>query len=145
VRSTAGNPICCKTQWARSLLVKPSAKGEVELSVVRPSRRLVALALLLLCSAITPIGSAQTVQIPPGMRLVEIHLARNLPVAPGDYVDVLVTAKQGRTRTVLHNVKVAATDQGTRVVAFLVSPDDAQKVMAAGEQGKFRLSRWKSN
>ena len=83
------------------------------------------MALLLFCSAIPPFGSAQALQIPHGMRAVKIRVASVLSVSPGVYVDVLVTTKRGQTRTVLQNVKVAASHQNTRVVTFLVSPDDA--------------------
>jgi hypothetical protein len=43
---------------------------------------------------------------------------------------------------VLENVEVVAANKNTRVVTFLASPEDAQKVM--NEQGKFRLRLWKS-
>jgi Flp pilus assembly protein CpaB len=79
------------------------------------------------------------------MRAVEIRVASDLSATPGDHVDVLVTAKQGATRIVLHNVKVVAADQNIRVVTFLLSPDDAQKAAAADGQGKFSLRLWKSN
>jgi hypothetical protein len=46
---------------------------------------------------------------------------------------------------VLENVEVAAAEKESGVVTFLVSPDDAQRVMDAGEQGEFRLRLWKSN
>ncbi len=58
-------------------------------------------------------------------------------------MDVLVTT--GETTTVLENVKVIAADQSTRTVTFLVTPDDAHRLMIAGGQVGFRVSLWKSN
>jgi Flp pilus assembly protein CpaB len=64
---------------------------------------------------------------------------------PGDHVDVLIAGKGQEITTVLENVEVAAAEKESGVVTFLVSPDDAQRVMDAGEQGEFRLRLWKSN
>jgi len=69
----------------------------------------------------------------------------NIPVAPGDYVDVLVIGEGKESSTVLQNVDVVAEDQKAGVVEFFVSPDDAQRVTQAGERGQFRLRLWKSN
>ncbi|PYX67406.1 MAG: hypothetical protein DMG74_00130 [Acidobacteria bacterium] len=121
---------------------------ELKFSVMRRSHKLVmlgTLALLLSCSAIPPSGSVPTVQIPPGMRALDMHVDEDVFVAAGDHVDVLLTIKQGQTSTVIENVEVAAANQSTRVVTFLVSPDDARRVMIAGEQGQFRLRLWKSD
>jgi hypothetical protein len=71
-----------------------------------------------------------------------MHLDEDVSVAAGDHVDVLVRTEQGQTGTVLENVEVVAANKNTRVVTFLASPGDAQKVM--DEQGKFRLRLWKS-
>jgi Flp pilus assembly protein CpaB len=72
-----------------------------------------------------------------------MHLDENVSVASGDHLDVLLTTEQGQTSTALENVEVVAMDQSTRVVTFLASPNDAQKVMAA--EGKFRLRLRKSD
>ena len=105
------------------------------------AKLLVAVALLTSCG-----DKAQVVlrvQIPRGMRAVSVR--SNIAVAPGDHVDVLVVGKGQQTNTVLENVEVAAAEKESGIVTFLVSPDDAQKVTNAGEQGKFRLRLWKSN
>lgn len=112
-------------------------------SIMRPSYKFVvlgALALSMSCSAIPPSGSAPEVHIPRGMHAVSMHIDENVSVASGDHVDVLLTTKQGQTSTALENVEVVAVNQSTRVVTFLASPDDAQKVMAA--EGEFRLRLW---
>jgi len=79
------------------------------------------------------------------MRALDMHVDEDVFVAAGDHVDVLLTIKQGQTSTVIENVEVAAANQSTRVVTFLVSPDDARRVMIPGEQGQFRLRLWKSD
>lgn len=111
---------------------------------MRSSPRVATLATFLLYSAILTFGSAQTVQIPLGMRAVNIRIADDLSAVAGDRVNVLVTVKQGATRVVLQNVKVVAADKNTHVVTFFLSPDDAQKATDADGQGKFSLRLWKS-
>jgi Flp pilus assembly protein CpaB len=100
-----------------------------------------AVALLTSCGDKTQV--VPRVQIPRGMRAVSVR--SNVAVAPGDHVDVLVVGKGQKTNTVLENVEIAAAEKESGVVTLLVSPDDAQKVTDAGEQGKLRLRLWKSN
>jgi Flp pilus assembly protein CpaB len=104
---------------------------------------LVSAALALLVSCGDNVHVVPVVQIPRGMRAVSV--ISDISVAPGDHVDVLVSGKGHETNTVLENVEIAAADKESGVVTFLVSPDDAQRVMDAGEQGKFRLRQWKSD
>jgi Flp pilus assembly protein CpaB len=101
------------------------------------------LALLLSCG--DNVHVVPMVRIPPGMRGLSIPINEGISVVPGDHVDVLVVGKGQETKTVLENVEVAAAEKESGVVVFLVSPDDAQRVTDAGEQGKFRLRLWKSN
>jgi Flp pilus assembly protein CpaB len=103
----------------------------------------VVLALLLSCG--DSVHVVPMVQIPAGMRGLAIHIDEGTSVVPGDHVDVLVVGKGQETNTVLENVEVAAAEEEYGIVTFLVSPDDAQKVTKAGEQGRFRLRLWKSN
>jgi Flp pilus assembly protein CpaB len=107
------------------------------------------LVLFLSCSTTPPSGSVPAIHpaihIPPGMRAVSIHLDESLSGAPGDHVDVSLTTKQGETSTVLENVQLADVNLNARLVTFMVSSDDAQKVMTASEQGKFRLRMRKSD
>ena len=84
-----------------------------------------------------------TVPIPRGMRAVS--LISDIPVTPGDRVDVLVVAKGQETKSVLENAEVAAADKESGIVTFLLSPGDAAKVTEAGQSGKFRLRPWKSD
>ena len=104
---------------------------------------LVSTAVALLISCGDKAQVMPRVQIPPGMRGLTIRIDEGISVVPGDHVDVLVVGKGQETNTVLENAEVAAAESG--VVTFLVSPDDAQKVTDAGEQGKFRLRLWKSD
>lgn len=85
------------------------------------------------------------VRIPPGMRGLTIRISEGISVVPADHVDVLVVGKGQETNTVLENVEVAAAEKESGIVTFLVSPDDAQRVTDAGEQGKFRLRPEKSD
>jgi pilus assembly protein CpaB len=98
--------------------------------------------------------------IPPGMRAVSVRVNDTTGVAgfvlPGTRVDVLLTGNpegvnQQETTTVLENVAVLATGQKlernaagepqtTPVITLLVSPDDAQKLTLAANQGKIQLS-----
>ena len=115
------------------------------MAIMRRSPRLATLAVLLLYPAIPTFGSAQTVQIPRGMRAVKIRIADDLSAVAGDRVDLLVTANQGATRVVLQNLKVVSADKNTLVVTFFLSPDDAQRATDADAQGKFSLRLRKSN
>ena len=97
--------------------------------------------------------------IPPGMRAVSVRVNDTTSVSgfvqPGTRVDVLLTgnpagSNEQQTTTILENVAVLAT--GTRmernaagearaapVVTLLVSPDDAQKLTLASNQGHIQL------
>lgn len=98
--------------------------------------------------------------IPPGMRAVSVRVNDVIAVAgfvlPGTRVDVLLTGNPGAggepvTTTVLENVAVLATGQklernaagdpqNTAVITLLVSPEDAQKLTLATQQGRIQLS-----
>lgn len=97
--------------------------------------------------------------IPPGMRAVSVRVNDTTSVAgfvlPGTRVDVLLTGNpegaQTQTTTVLENVAVLATGQKLErntagepqsypVITLLVSPDDAQKLTLAANQGKIQLA-----
>jgi Flp pilus assembly protein CpaB len=93
-------------------------------------------------------GSGMQSLIPPGMRAVSVRVNEvigNMAVLPGMRVDVLLTgssssANEEQTTTVLENVPVIATGQQqpqtARVITFLVSPEDAQKLTLANTQGR---------
>jgi pilus assembly protein CpaB len=98
--------------------------------------------------------------IPPGMRAVSVRVNDTTSVSgfvlPGTHVDVLLTGNPGgsseqQTTTVLENLAVIATGQKlernaagepqtTPVITLLVSPDDAQKLTLASNQGKIQLA-----
>jgi len=98
--------------------------------------------------------------IPPGMRAVSVRVNDTSSVSgfvlPGTRVDVLLTgnpegSSQQQTTTVLENVAVLANGpklernaagepQATTVITLLVSPDDAQKLTLASNQGKIQLA-----
>ncbi|MGA7382596.1 MAG: Flp pilus assembly protein CpaB [Terriglobales bacterium] len=105
-------------------------------------------------------GSGLPSLIPPGMRAVSVRVNDTTSVSgfvlPGTHVDVLLTGNpQGssdpQTTTVLENVAVIATGQRlernsagepqtTPVITLLVSPDDAQKLTLASNQGHIQLA-----
>ena len=96
-----------------------------------------------------------TAKIPDGMRAVAVvtNEVNNVSgfLFPGSHVDVLVTfrgdaGKDPMTSTVLQNIEVLSTGerlepdpsgkpQNVKVVTLLISPDDAQKLMLASNQG----------
>lgn len=98
--------------------------------------------------------------IPPGMRAVSVRVNDTISVAgfvlPGTRVDVLLTGNPGgsneqQTTTVLEDIAVLATGQKlernaagepqtTPVITLLVSPDDAQKLTLATNQGHIQLT-----
>lgn len=98
--------------------------------------------------------------IPPGMRALSVRVNDVIAVAgfvlPGTRVDVLLTGNPGSggdsvTTTVLENVAVLATGQklernaagepqNTAVITLLVSPEDAQKLTLASQEGRIQLS-----
>jgi pilus assembly protein CpaB len=98
--------------------------------------------------------------IPTGMRAVSVRVNEVVGVAgfvtPGTRVDILVTGAppsggDQQTATVLKNVLVIAAGknldrnntgdaQAAAVITLLVSPDDAQKLTLASQQGRIQLS-----
>jgi pilus assembly protein CpaB len=98
--------------------------------------------------------------IPPGMRAVSVRVNEVVGVAgfvtPGTRVDILVTGAppsggDQQTTTVLRNVLVIAAGknlerstngdaQAAAVITLLVSPDDAQKLTLASQQGRIQLA-----
>jgi pilus assembly protein CpaB len=105
-------------------------------------------------------GSGLPGLIPPGMRAVSVRVNEVVAVAgfviPGTRVDVLLTGNPGggseqATTTVLENVAVLAAGQKLErnsagepqtaaVITLLVSPDDAQKLTLASNEGHIQLS-----
>lgn len=104
-------------------------------------------------------GSGLPALIPTGMRAVSVRVNDTTSVAgfvqPGTRVDVLLTGNPGgsneqQTTTILENVAVVATGQkmertntgdsrATAVITLLLSPDDAQKLTLATNQGHIQL------
>ena len=117
-------------------------------------------------SKLAPVGSGAG--LPPtiteGMRAISVKVNEVIGVAgfvvPGTFVDVLVTARGSsttantETRTVLSKVQVLtagtrydqerATKEGkaipTTVVTLLLTPDDAEKLTLASEEGRIMLA-----
>lgn len=103
-------------------------------------------------------GTGLASLIPPGMRAVSVRVNDVVSVAgfvqPGSRVDVLGTGNPGsggerQTTTVLENVAVIAVgkslertgeSQPAPVITLLVSPDDAQKLTLAAQEGRIQLS-----
>jgi len=104
-------------------------------------------------------GAGLPSMIPQGMRAVSIRVNDVVSVAgfvqPGTRVDVMVTGLHGtgenQTTTVLENVAVIAVgrslldrvtgDTGNAgVVTLLASPDDAQKLTLAAQEGRIQLA-----
>jgi pilus assembly protein CpaB len=105
-------------------------------------------------------GSGLPSMIPPGMRAVSVRVNDVVSVAgfvqPGTRVDVLATGNEGgnerQTTTVLENVAVIAVGrslldriitgetQTAGVITLLVSPDDAQKLTLASQEGRIQLA-----
>lgn len=98
--------------------------------------------------------------IPPGMRAVSVRVNEVVAVAgfvvPGTRVDVLLTGNprgtdEPLTTTVLENVEVLAAGQKLQhsaqgepqsvpVITLLVSPEDAQKLTMASNEGRIQLT-----
>jgi len=98
--------------------------------------------------------------IPPGMRAVSVRVNEVVAVAgfvvPGTRVDVILTGSpigtnEAHTTTVLEDVAVLAAGQRlernsqgepqtTPVITLLVSPEDAQRLTLASQEGKIQLS-----
>jgi pilus assembly protein CpaB len=104
-------------------------------------------------------GAGLPSMIPQGMRAVSVRVNDVVSVAgfvqPGTRVDVLATGNQGnsnerQTTTVLENVLVLAVgknlDQNAPegpaapVITLAVSPDDAQRLALASQEGRIQLS-----
>ena len=98
--------------------------------------------------------------IPPGMRAVSVRVNDVASVSgfvtPGTRVDVLVTASttgtgEPQTTTVLQNVQVLASGhtlersstgeaQNAVVITLLVTPEDAQRLTLATNEGRIQLA-----
>ena len=105
-------------------------------------------------------GSGLPSLIPTGMRAVSVRVNEVVSVAgfvgPGTRVDVLLTGtpnggSEPQTTTVLQNVAVIASghtlersptgeSQSTPVITLLVSPEDAERLTLAQNEGKIQLS-----
>ncbi len=105
-------------------------------------------------------GAGLASMIPQGMRAVSVRVNDVVSVAgfvqPGSRVDVMATGNSGttgerQTTTVLENVAVIAVgkslDRSTSgesqvapVITLLVSPDDAQKLALASQEGRIQLA-----
>jgi pilus assembly protein CpaB len=108
-------------------------------------------------------GAGLPSMIPDGMRAVSVKVNDVVAVAgfvvPGTRVDVLLTGHPGTqggaaevtTTTVLQNVSVLAAGQRMQrdpngqpqnvpVITLLVSPDDAQKLTLASQEGRIQLA-----
>jgi pilus assembly protein CpaB len=105
-------------------------------------------------------GAGLPALIPPGMRAVSVRVNDVVSVAgfvqPGTRVDVLATGNSGsgnerQTITVLENVRVIAVggsllerlgggEQSAPVITLLVSPDDAQRLALASQEGRIQLA-----
>ena len=105
-------------------------------------------------------GSGMPALIPPGMRAVSVRVNEVVSVAgfvmPGTRVDVLLTgnplgSSESQTTTVLENIAVLAAGQKLErntagepqtvpVITLLVSPEDAQKLTLASQEGKIQLA-----
>jgi pilus assembly protein CpaB len=106
-------------------------------------------------------GAGLAVTIPEGMRGVSVQVNEVIAVAgfvlPGSMVDVLVTGAAGVqgstniTKTILENIRVLAAGQQIEqdkegkphtvpVITLLVTPEDANKLTMAANEGKIQLS-----
>ncbi|MFY9644809.1 MAG: Flp pilus assembly protein CpaB [Terriglobales bacterium] len=105
-------------------------------------------------------GAGLPSMIPPGMRAISVRVNDVVSVAgfvqPGTRVDVLSTGNEGsgndrQTITVLQNVaviavggslleRIAGGEQTAPVITLLVSPDDAQRLALASQEGRIQLA-----
>jgi len=105
-------------------------------------------------------GAGMPSLIPPGMRAVSVRVNEVVAVAgfvvPGTRVDILVSgtpkeANEPVITTLLENIEVLAAGQkleraangepqSVPVITLLVSPDDAQKLTLASNEGHIQLS-----
>jgi len=104
-------------------------------------------------------GAGLPALIPPGMRAISVRVNDTSAVSgfvlPGTRVDVLLTgnpegSNEQQTTTVLENVAVIASGsrlerspsgepQSAPVITLLLSPDDAEKMTLASNQGHIQL------
>lgn len=89
-------------------------------------------------------GDHLTAQIPVGMRAIQVPVNEfeSSSIKSGDRVDVLVTGNATggndiQTKTVLPNLRLLAI--GSRVVTLVVSPQDAEKLTLATQEGHIKL------
>jgi pilus assembly protein CpaB len=116
----------------------------------------------ILASKLAPLGSSGGISglIPEGMRAltVAVNVVSGVGgfILPGTRVDVLVTVApsskktENTTKTILQNVEVLAVDQTykndsdepitVKSVTLLVTPDGAEKLALAANEGKLQLS-----
>ena len=106
-------------------------------------------------------GAGLTTAIPDGMRAVAVKVNDVIDVAgfvlPGTRVDVILTGSAQKTRetdtskVILENVQVLASNQNVerdheqpqsdvQVITLLVTPDDAQKLALASQDGRIQLA-----
>ncbi len=104
-------------------------------------------------------GAGLPSMIPQGMRAVSVRVNDVVSVAgfvqPGTRVDILATgihgAGENETSTVLENVAVIAVgrslldrmtgdNSNASVITLLVSPDDAQRLTLASQEGRIQLA-----
>jgi pilus assembly protein CpaB len=139
--------------------VPPGAFGDPSKVVGRGAILPVSKGDFILQSKLAPLnaGAGLPSMIPQGMRAVSVRVNDVVSVAgfvqPGSRVDVLSTGSQGndrQTTTVLENVLVLAVgknlDQNSPdspaapVITLAVSPDDAQRLALASQEGRIQLS-----
>ncbi len=108
-------------------------------------------------------GGGAAPQIPVGYRSVPVSVDEvsggAAMILPGDRVDVLVYAKEGKeirttmTKTILQNIKIFAVDSQwtleadeggqsirAKTISLLLTPEQTERVMLAAELGKIRLA-----
>jgi pilus assembly protein CpaB len=89
-------------------------------------------------------GDHLTARIPIGMRAIQVPVTEfeSSSFTSGERVDVLVTgnaagSNETQTRTVLANVPVL--EKVSRVVTLVVSPEDAERLTLAEQEGRVKL------
>jgi pilus assembly protein CpaB len=108
-------------------------------------------------------GGGAAPQIPVGYRVVPVKVddvsGGAAMILPGDRIDLLVYVKGGKeirttqTKTILQNIKVFAVDSTwtlesdesgksirAKTISLLLTPEQTERVMLAGELGKLRLA-----
>lgn len=147
-------------QWPEDLL-PDSSYQEVDKLLGRVIKTDITVGEPILATKLAPTGSGGGVPglIPAGMRAftVAVNVVSGVGgfILPGTRVDVLATVspngtKNGTTtRTILQNVEVLAVDQTfnknnddpvvVKSVTLVVSPDEAEKLALASNEGKLQL------